>query len=72
MWQHHPMTLNEYIAKEQLTLSEFARRLDVNRSTVHRWYYGVRQPRMAHLPRIEKATGGKVRARDFFPPEAAE
>jgi transcriptional regulator with XRE-family HTH domain len=67
------MTLNEYLAKEQLTPASFAREIGVPSSTVHRWSRGKRQPSMALLPKIEKFTGGDVRAKDFYPAhEAAE
>ena len=73
------MTLIEYLAKEQLSESAFARILGVPNSTVHRWVHvrtkggAPRRPSMALLPRIERVTGGKVAAKDFYPlTEAAE
>lgn len=67
------MTLPEYLAKEQLNESAFARLLGVPNSTVHRWIKGKRHPSMALLPKIEQVTGGTVKAKDFYPArEAAE
>jgi DNA-binding transcriptional regulator YdaS (Cro superfamily) len=66
LWQRHGMTLNEYLAKEQLGLSAFASRLGVESSTVHRWVHGTRRPSLACLLKIERITGGRVKAKDFF------
>jgi transcriptional regulator with XRE-family HTH domain len=65
------MTLHEYLAREQINVAELARRLEVDGSTVWRWVVGKRLPSMALLPRIEKVTGGAVRAKDFYPSTAA-
>jgi DNA-binding transcriptional regulator YdaS (Cro superfamily) len=66
------MTLIEYLADRQLTNSAFAHKIGVPASTVHRWIRGYRQPSIVYLLKIERATGGKVRVKDFYPVEAAE
>lgn len=65
LWHNLGMTLPEYLAKEHLNESEFARVLGVPSSTVHRWVRGLRRPSIASLIRIESVTGRKVQMKDF-------
>lgn len=61
------MTLNEYIAQQGITASEFARRLGVSAETVRRYREGERIPRREEMQRIFEVTGGAVAPNDFFP-----
>jgi DNA-binding transcriptional regulator YdaS (Cro superfamily) len=72
LWQKSIMTLLEYLADQQMLPSALALRLRVPPSTVHRWLHGQRRPTIGSLIKIEKATGGAVKVKDFYPAEAAE
>jgi DNA-binding transcriptional regulator YdaS (Cro superfamily) len=68
------MTLLEYLADQQIRPAALALRLGVPASTVHRWLHGERRPTIGSLLKIEKATSGAVKVKDFYPAtsEAAE
>ena len=63
------MRLNEYLAKQHLNESSFARLIGVPNSTVHRWVHGKRAPSGDSMVKIEAATAGQVKFGDFFPAE---
>ena len=46
----------------------FAAKIGVPASTVYRWLYGIRTPRVQLVAAIEEATGGEVTAKDFLSP----
>jgi transcriptional regulator with XRE-family HTH domain len=67
------MRLDHYLAAEGLSLSEFARRINVrNARTVQRYVKGARTPHRSIMAAIARETGGKVQPGDFFDLEAAE
>ncbi len=65
------MKLGDYVAKSRLTLSEFAETVGVSATSMSRYAAGKRVPRPEILRRIVAATGGAVRADDFFADERA-
>jgi DNA-binding transcriptional regulator YdaS (Cro superfamily) len=65
------MKLSAFKADRSLTLSELAKMLDnVPVSTLHGWLSGRRACSLADAVRIERATGGAVRAEDMLPEQA--
>lgn len=60
------MRLADYLSQESLKPGEFAKRIGASPSTVTRYLKGERTPRVKSMYRIEAATGGAVRARDFL------
>ncbi len=62
------MTLDLYLAKQQLTPTEFARRCGLSPSTVTRLLAGDRSPGMELLTIIFEGTHGEVTPNDFLPP----
>jgi len=70
------MRLSAYLAMVRERPSTFARRIGVSPATLSGWLHVPgRGPSRRNLLRIEQATRGRVRARDFEPeavPESAE
>jgi len=60
------MQLIEYLSKAGMSASAFAQELGVWPSTVTRWMRDGRAPRREMLRAITRATGGAVKAGDFF------
>ena len=63
------MKLKNWLKKQGLTNREFAKMLNVSDSAIHRWTStddASRMPRPEHMAAIQKATGGKVKAQDFY------
>lgn len=60
------MTLREWLEANELTNTEFARRIGSQESTVRKWRLGLRRPRAEALVKVVQATGGQVTANDFF------
>jgi predicted transcriptional regulator len=58
------MTLDDYLRRNLITVSEFARAADVQRQTVYYWLAG-RVPSRPYMRKIMLATGGKVKLEDF-------
>lgn len=58
------MTLDDYLRKNLITVSEFAQAAGATRQSVYYWLNG-RKPTRAYMRRIVIATGGKVRLEDF-------
>jgi len=54
------MTLDQWLEKKGISPAEFAREVDVARSTITRLVRFERWPRLGLAQRISKATGGKV------------
>ena len=65
------MRLADYLTEKGLTLTAFAGEIGVSVEAVRRYSEGARIPSRDIMPRIEKATDGKVRPNDFFETEAA-
>lgn len=61
------MTLNAYLLKHKITSERFAKTLKVSISSVNKWRMeNYRIPRPAAIRRIEKATKGSVRLKDWY------
>ena len=60
------MRLSAYLDHNKLTLTAFGRLIGTGPMTVHRYAKAGRVPRPYLMRRIIAATGGKVRADDFF------
>ncbi|KIU33269.1 hypothetical protein SR39_13580 [Methylobacterium radiotolerans] len=61
------MRLTDYLRQQKLTHSEFAALIGATQAAVTRYANGRRMPSLGKLIRIERATGGAVRAIDFMP-----
>jgi hypothetical protein len=62
------MLLTKYLAREELSFSEFARRIGTKHArTVERYAKGKAIPNRVMMPRIVEQTEGEVRPNDFFP-----
>ncbi|MBA1156907.1 helix-turn-helix domain-containing protein [Microvirga mediterraneensis] len=59
------MKLSQYLSETHQTHAQFALKIGATQAAVSRYASGKRKPNLAKLLRIERATGGKVRARDF-------
>lgn len=66
------MTLNEYLAQNSLTQSNFAERIGVSSEAVNQWVKGVRSPRPKSILDIERETDGAVSFHDWHAPEPTE
>lgn len=67
------MKLADYLAAEQINLSEFARQIGArNARTVQRYTKHGRIPSGMMMAKIVTATAGKVQPSDFYNPLAAE
>lgn len=62
------MRLTAYLQENKISDAEFARRVGVSHSLVHRWKSGEKRPSMETAARIRDATDGAVSADDFMPP----
>jgi post-segregation antitoxin (ccd killing protein) len=62
------MRLDEYLRRSGMTLEQFGRKVGVSHSTVQRWRVGKSTPRdRGVMQAVVRASGGAVRAEDFFP-----
>lgn len=60
------MQLSSYLKKSGVTAAEFAKRIEVDKTTVYRYIRGERIPNRDALSKIMKETDGAVTANDFF------
>lgn len=61
------MKLSDYLSSENVSMSEFARRIEVrNARTVQRYVRGERVPTRSVMERISRETDGRVCPNDFF------
>ena len=60
------MTLKAHLKLHSITLADFAERIGEKERAVRNWYYGVRQPSLACVAKIEAATGGAVALLDWL------
>lgn len=60
------MKLTRYLKKNGLTISDFARMVEVTESSVSKWCRGERTPRGSHMRKIVAATAGEVSPNDFL------
>lgn len=61
------MNLKEYLAKHELTQTEFASRVPVNQGLLSQWLSGRRRIAAEHVLNIERATAGNVTRHDLRP-----
>lgn len=66
------MTLDQYLNTKGMTDAAFAAVVGISQSQVNRLRRGLSQPSWGTLETIERATGGKVAASDFFRGPASE
>ena len=66
------MILKDYLAQKNMKLSDFAAQAGLEVSTASRAKNGRVLPSRATIEAIDKATGGKVTAVDFYQKQAAE
>jgi transcriptional regulator with XRE-family HTH domain len=60
------MTLKSHLKLHGISLADFAERIGEKERAVRNWYYGVRQPSLACVAKIEAATGGAVALLDWL------
>ena len=60
------MTLRDYLRRPGNTGRRLASEVGVSPSTVSRWAAGLTMPCRPMMAAITRATGGLVRARDFY------
>ncbi len=60
------MTIDEYIARKNLTQADFAQMVGVKQPTVHRWIYGKKFPEPRHARKIVEVTQGQVTFEDLY------
>lgn len=61
------MTLHQWITSGHGTVRQIASAAGVHYATAWKWANGKKLPDWKHVPAIERATGGAVRAADFVP-----
>lgn len=61
------MDIEKYIAKQGITISDFARQLGVSRNLVYQWVNNIRPVAARHCPSIEAITAGKVSRTELRP-----
>lgn len=60
------MTLNEYMAKEQISMRDMAGSIGVTYEAIRKYANGERIPKPDILNKITRRTGGAVTANDFY------
>ena len=63
------MKLRKWLDQQKLTNRAFAKMIKASESAIHRWTStddDKRIPRPEHMASIQEATGGKVKAQDFY------
>ena len=60
------MTLAEYFVITGLRKSFFAQKINVPKQTLSTWITGKKMPRIETIMKIEEATGGKVKPKDWI------
>lgn len=73
-WYVGGMKLETYLKTKPMTHTEFASLIGTTQVSVSRYVSGERRPSIEMIDKIEKATKGKVKMRDWFKeiPEAAQ
>ena len=66
----HPLT--RFRQDSKLSRAALAKQVRTSRQTIHRIEKGDQTPSLDLVRRLVEAAGGKLRADDFFPQEAAE
>ena len=60
------MKLSDWLELKDLSVTEFARQIDVTHATVSRYVSETRRPKPSIMERIRKATKDAVQPNDFF------
>lgn len=60
------MKLGDYLTKHQITSQKFSTKMKVSISTVQKWRIRNRLPRLPMIFRIERATKGSVKLKDWY------
>jgi predicted transcriptional regulator len=60
------MKLNQYLVKNEMKQSEFAKELGVCQATVHKWMYSLSVPSGKRIMEIHKKTKGEVSVDDWI------
>ena len=60
------MDLKNWLTTNEVSISDFAGRINVSRQAVHRWLDGSAFPEHGHVDAITKVTKGKVGAQDWL------
>jgi transcriptional regulator with XRE-family HTH domain len=60
------MTLKEYFEITGLKKTFFAEKIGVCRQLLSVWIHGKKMPRLETIMKIEEATGGKVKPKDWI------
>lgn len=60
------MTLEQFIRESGMSRSELAEKIGVTEVTIHRYLKKGAIPDRDVMPRLVKATGGKVQPNDFY------
>ena len=60
------MTLAEYFEITGLRKGFFAQKINVPKQTLSTWITGKKKPRIETIMKIEEATGGKVKPKDWI------
>ena len=60
------MTLNEYMAKEKISMRDMAVSIGVTYEAIRKYANGERIPKSDILKKITRQTGGAVTANDFY------
>lgn len=55
--QSFSMNLRRLMLRRGITQAEIARRMGVNRSCIHNWYWGIREPNIDSLKRLRRILG---------------
>ena len=58
--------LKDYLEETGLTIAAFARVIKMDRATVYRWFEGKNPISKRGAKKIEKETGGKIKAEDLI------
>lgn len=60
------MRLSDYLTKRQITSQEFAIKIRASLSAVQKWRIKNRLPRPQTILKIERATKGSVKLKDWY------
>ena len=60
------MKLKEWRQNENITATDFGRRIGVSHAAILRYEAGARMPRPAQMAAIQRETGGAVTPADFY------
>jgi len=58
--------LNRWLGHQRITASEFARRIDYDRTAIHRVLHNQKLPTLTLAAKIEKITEGEIKASSWI------